>query len=188
MRFRDIIFLSALLLFLCSTACNSSKKSKTSTRKPPARSTQAPVKTKPNPPAPAPPSSTEGSIAVIASATHVAWLDSERLMPVLEQAQRDDKAVFVVFSASWCAPCKVMEEEVFSRPDVFQHLNSKFLNFKADTDTEAGKAISAIHEVKGLPTVMFLSPNGVVLERYLGLANASKIFEMSESALEQMGK
>lgn len=81
-----------------------------------------------------------------------------------------------------------MEEEVFTQRDVFRYLNSNFLNFKTDIDTEAGRAIADIHEVKGLPTIIFLSPNGVVLERHLGLANPSTIFDLGDSALEQMGK
>ena len=59
--------------------------------------------------------------------TGLVWMDSERLMPVLELAQQQNRPVFVEFYADWCAPCKVMEEELFTEPIVYAYFNSYFL-------------------------------------------------------------
>lgn len=123
---------------------------------------------------------------VIPDAANVMWLDSERLMPVLEEAQQTHKPVFVVFHASWCAPCKVMDEDVFTQQDTYRFLNANFLNFRADVDTPAGKTVSEIYEARGLPTILFLDPQGVVLERHLGIANPSDLKAMGERALGKM--
>ncbi len=143
-------------------------------------------KTMPQPaprPKPAPPPAIP-----VTPQTTIAWLASERLMPVLEQAQREKKPVFVEFYASWCAPCKVMEEEIFTQEPTFTYLNKHFLNFRTDFDTEAGKTIASIYEVKTLPTVLFLDPQGVVLERHTGMANPSALKTMGDSALGKMKK
>lgn len=90
--------------------------------------------------------------------------------------------------AAWCAPCKMMEEDVFTQKPVFNYLNANFLNFRADFDAPNGKTIAGIYEIKGLPTMIFLDPNGVVLERQLGAAGYSDIKKMGDAALAKMKK
>jgi thiol:disulfide interchange protein len=160
-----------LFCFSILSACNSSQKS-SQTAAPPRPKTVSQPK-------PAP-------IAIAPEATNVTWLDSERLMPVLEQAQREKKPVFVEFYASWCAPCKVMEEEIFTQQPTFTYLNKNFLNFRTDFDSSAGQTIASLYEVKTLPTVLFLDPQGVVLERHTGMANPSVLKTMGDSALGKM--
>ncbi|MBX2891598.1 MAG: thioredoxin family protein [Saprospiraceae bacterium] len=160
-----------LLCFWALMACNAS------------RPTQQPAQPRPRPAsAPTPPA----AIATAPGPGSIAWLDSERLMPVLEQAQREKKPVFVEFYAAWCAPCKVMEEEIFTQPETFRYLNMNFLNFRTDFDSSPGQTLASIYEVKALPTVLFLDPKGVVLERHTGMANPSVLKRLGDSALGKM--
>ncbi len=160
------MYRSLLMILVCFwvVACNPPRKAK-------------PVY-KPGPP----------DIPVSHKANNVAWQNSERLMPVLEKAQRENKPVFVEFYASWCAPCKVMEEDIFTQKEVSRYLNSNFLNFHTDFDSESGKTIASIYEVSKLPTVLFLDPQGVVLEQHVGIANPSVLTALGNSALQKMGK
>lgn len=105
-------------------------------------------------------------------------------MPALEEAQRIQRPVFVEFSADWCAPCKLMEEEIFTIPTVYSLLNDRFVNFKVDFDKEAGRTIADIYEVSALPTILFLDPKGVVLERHTGgIGSGSFLTNMAHAAL-----
>jgi thioredoxin 1 len=122
------------------------------------------------------------------NAVNIAWYNGERLMPVLEEAQRLNKPVFVEFNAVWCGPCKVMEEEVFTQPNVYGYLNRTFINFRSDFDAPAGKAIADIYQVRGLPSILFLDPKGVVLERFAGMTTGTTLLRLAESAAAKMKK
>ena len=103
-------------------------------------------------------------------------------MPVLEFAQQERKPVFVDFYASWCGPCKVITEEVLDQSYIYQYMNGAYLNFMADYDRESGKKIAELYEVPGLPTLLFLSPKGEVLERHSGLITPEKFMQLARSA------
>lgn len=159
---------------LGANACSGSKPRSAGT--PPRANTQVTP-----PPAPAKPA----DIPIAPEATTIAWLDSERLMPVLEQAQRENKVVMLEFYASWCAPCKVMEEEIFTQTEVYRFQNMNFLNMRTNYDSDAGRTIAQIYEVEKLPTILWLSPKGVVLERYTGMAGATELRQLGLSALKK---
>jgi thiol:disulfide interchange protein len=118
--------------------------------------------------------------------TGIAWTKSDRLAPVLENAQKLKKPVFLEFYATWCGPCKVMDREVFKKPEVYNYLNQHFISYHVDVDDTNGRAISEIYEVTGMPTVVFVDPQGVVLERELGLITMDRFKKVAASALSKM--
>lgn len=47
--------------------------------------------------------------------------------------------VFMDCYTSWCGPCKMMAQEVFSREDVGQFMNTRFVNVKLDMEKGEGR-------------------------------------------------
>ncbi len=170
--------IACLLLLAVVAACHHSKKSRSTAHKPkpkpkPAATSQAP-KPKPD----------EATYTV----GGVVFQNSDFLQPVLEKAQKEKRPVMVEFHAEWCAPCHMVEEDVFPQRQVYEYLNANFLNFRVDFDASNGKTLASLYEVKGLPTMLFLDPQGVVLERILGAVKHSEIKRTGDLALGRMKK
>lgn len=52
-----------------------------------------------------------------------------------EKAKKENKYIFLDCFTTWCAPCKVMEQEVFTRKNVGDFFNASFINVKAQFDS-----------------------------------------------------
>lgn len=128
------------------------------------------------------------STANPASKTGISWIKADNLAAVLETAQKQGKPVFVDFFATWCGPCKTMEREVFSRPEIAEYLNNNFLSYRLDVDKPNSRDLLDSYDVEGMPTVLFIDAQGAVLERELGLIPAKQFRKTAESALGKMKK
>lgn len=91
---------------------------------------------------------------------------------VVSEAKSQGKLVFLDFTASWCIPCKQMERETFSDPDVGSFVNSNFIPFKVDGDFFWGMDIAEKYNVKVYPTLMVIDGNGKVIKRITGFQTA----------------
>jgi thiol:disulfide interchange protein DsbD len=91
----------------------------------------------------------------------VTWRDySDKL---LEEAAQNRKPVIIDFYATWCTPCRELEEITFHDPVVVKRGKRDYVMIKVDVTT----AGNPLHErllkqygVKGVPTVVFLDQAG----------------------------
>ncbi len=88
--------------------------------------------------------------------------DSISVKEALEKAQKERKMVFVDMWATWCVPCKMLAETLFSQKEVGEYMNSRFICVKCDIDTQEGKILKKRYGVNRVPTLLILQPDGEV--------------------------
>ena len=82
---------------------------------------------------------------------------------VMEQARKSNKPVIVDFSATWCTPCRELEDITFRDPAVVQQAQSNFVMVKVDLTTKGNPLYEKLvtqYSIKGVPTVVFFDGQG----------------------------
>ena len=119
--------------------------------------------------------------------TLVNFVESDKLKPLLERAEREGKLVFVDFYTDWCTPCKIMDENVFRDRAFTDYLNANFISYKVDAEKGNGTQLASIFQVQVYPTLLFVDKDGVVVERIDGSATQSQLRTTGNRALSSRG-
>jgi thioredoxin:protein disulfide reductase len=82
---------------------------------------------------------------------------------VLADARQAQKPVIIDFYATWCTPCRALEEITFHQPDVVKKADQNFVMIKVDL-TQKGNPLYlrllSQYGIKGVPTIVFLDGRG----------------------------
>jgi len=94
------------------------------------------------------------------------------------------KPVFIDSYADWCIPCKEMDGRTFNQPEVIA-ASSGFVMLKADLTRRSGPvdAFYKKYGVKGVPTLIFLKPDGTEITGLRGTG-----YEPKDAFLEKMNR
>jgi thiol:disulfide interchange protein len=68
----------------------------------------------------------------------------------IDRARAENKPVYLLFTATWCGPCKNYKSTVLSDSEVRQSLNNDVIFVNADIDRD--KALARKYNVSGVPT------------------------------------
>ncbi len=103
---------------------------------------------------------------------------------IKEKAAREKKMIFFDAYTSWCGPCKYLEKEIYTNTEVADYYNANFINVKFDM--EKGEGISLAEElgINSYPTLMFFSPEGKLVHKYIGAMGATEFMGLGKDALD----
>jgi len=98
------------------------------------------------------------------------------------EAARLGKPLLLHFHAAWCGPCRTMEQQVLNTPQVLGELGTSVVGVKIDSDYHPD--LTHRFGVVGLPTDVFVSPEGNVVTRTSGSSRVSAY----AATMSQMGR
>jgi len=119
-----------------------------------------------------------------ASKKGVDFVSSKTLTNVLEEAQNSGKIVFLDMYTTWCAPCKIMDEEVYTDASVEALLDDKMISYKVDAEKGNGPDLTVIYNVRVYPTLIFLDEKGRELVRSDGALGTTGFLDLAQRALD----
>ncbi len=105
-----------------------------------------------------------------AAAQGIEFLDRPEWEKVLEMAASQDKYIFMDCYTTWCAPCKMLSENVFTQPEVGEYFNAAFINVKYDMEKGEGVELGKRYKsfIIGFPTLLLIDRDGNVVHQMAG--------------------
>ncbi|RKR80004.1 thioredoxin-like protein [Mucilaginibacter gracilis] len=113
-----------------------------------------------------------------------------------ERAKAEQKYIFVDCFATWCGPCKEMDQNVYSSAEAGNAINSKFIAVKVQQDRLAiddghtkawyndAALILKTYHVDAFPTFLFFTPEGVLVHRASGGYDQAGFIALVADALD----
>ena len=110
---------------------------------------------------------------------------------VIAKAKAQNKFIFIDCYATWCGPCKQMDQEVFTSPGVGDVYNKQFICIrlqmdKTNHDNDTVKKLYRLAEVFGknyavnaYPTFLFFDKNGDPVHKVVGFRDAKGFIQLA---------
>lgn len=106
------------------------------------------------------------------STSAIAW--QQDFDAALKQAKQENKRVLLRFTAAWCGPCRVMENQSWPSEEVVHAVNQDWIPVYLDVDQASAQAAAQRYGIAAIPTIVAVDANGQVLARS-GFMSASKL-------------
>lgn len=98
----------------------------------------------------------------------------------LKKATLENKLVFVDVYANWCAPCKVMDRDIFTQKEVGDFYNKRFIAYKLDADNKENKTLVEKYKIQGLPTLLIINGKGELVGSHIGVIDPYGLVRMGK--------
>jgi thioredoxin-related protein len=130
------------------------------------------------------------------SSKGIQWTKLSSWDAVIAKAKMENKYVFVDCYTTWCAPCKKMDMETFSRKEVGEFINEKFIAVKIQMDStkndleyvknwhkDAARVMKQ-YLVSSFPTCLIFNPQGDLVEKVIGFQSENGFISITNASLK----
>lgn len=106
------------------------------------------------------------SVTVTAQGINFQQLTLEQ---AIEKSKAENKYIFLDIYTDWCAPCKMMDQDVFTLKEVGDYFNAKFISVKFNAEKgDEGPVVAKKFGVKAYPTFIILDNEGNLVHMFAG--------------------
>jgi len=117
---------------------------------------------------------------------------------LLRESKEADKPILIDAFTTWCGPCKKMDKEVFSNPEVAEYINTHFIVLKVQMDStkKDGEIVRVWRKeadayftpyVTAYPCYLFFQPDGKYNGRELGFHQPYDFIDILKNAVDPRG-
>lgn len=114
-----------------------------------------------------------------AAPSAVKWVNYDQ---ALAKAAENNQPVLLAFKATWCGPCRQMDNQVFAKDAAAKALTG-WVPVHVDIDQE--RKVASQYRISGVPTFVALSPDGKELARTSGSMSLQDFAQFLASAEAQ---
>lgn len=103
----------------------------------------------------------------------------------LQKTKSENKILFVDCFTEWCGPCKMLTRDVFTNDEVADYMNEHFVSLKVDCEKGEGPGIAKRYQVSGYPTLLFIAPDGELINKFTGASSPEKFLQRVKAAVTE---
>jgi thiol-disulfide isomerase/thioredoxin len=126
----------------------------------------------------------------------VHFIDDLSWHQIQEKAKAENKYIFVDCFATWCGPCKAMDNKTYLDANLAEFVNGAFISVKMQCDTgksDGKKAIARYADARQMssefhvnlyPTFLFFSPTGRLVHKGVGYQTPREFVKLAKDAMD----
>ncbi|MEA3462719.1 MAG: thioredoxin domain-containing protein [Bacteroidota bacterium] len=112
----------------------------------------------------------------------------EQMKAAQKKASDQMLMLFVDVYATWCGPCKMMDSEVYTDPNVAEYMNAHYVNVRLDGESDYGRNYVIEQQLEGYPSMFIFSDDGERVGKIVGFTQANELVTTLTSVSEGFSK